>query len=69
VRYTGVVSAWAGSSSPAWTNVYKIQKSMINKPSTGWHRIHLTSKMLHRVGVGIYVAPNDRVWFTEDLVS
>lgn len=59
----------AGPSTPPWKNVYSVQESMINEPPTGWHRIHLTSKTLHRVGVGIYVAPNGWVWFTEDMVS
>ncbi|HEX7734034.1 MAG TPA: CAP domain-containing protein [Ktedonobacteraceae bacterium] len=59
----------AGPSSPPWKNVYSVQESMINEPPTGWHRIHLTSTTLHRVGVGIYVAPNGWVWFTEDMVS
>lgn len=59
----------AGPSSPPWKNVYAVQESMINEPPTGWHRIHLTSKTLHRVGVGIYIAPNGWVWFTEDMVS
>ena len=59
----------AGPSTPAWTNVYAIQESMINEPPDGWHRIHLTSTTLHRVGVGIYVAPDGWVWFTEDIVS
>lgn len=59
----------AGPSNPPWTNVYAVQESMINEPPSGWHRIHLTSTTLHRVGVGIYVAPDGWVWFTEDLVS
>jgi uncharacterized protein YkwD len=59
----------AGSSNPPWANVYAVQESMINEPPGGWHRIHLTSTTLHRVGVGIYVDPNGWVWFTEDLVS
>jgi uncharacterized protein YkwD len=59
----------AGPSNPPWKNVYAIQESMINEPPSGWHRIHLTSKTLHRVGVGIFIAPNGWVWFTEDLVS
>ena len=59
----------AGPSSPPWKNVYAVQESMMNEPPSGWHRIHLTSKTLHRVGVGIYVAPNGWAWFTEDLVS
>lgn len=59
----------AGPSSPPWKNVYAVQESMINEPPNGWHRIHLTSRTLHRVGVGIYVAPDGWVWFTEDMVS
>lgn len=59
----------AGPSNPPWTNVYAVQESMINEPPSGWHRIHLTSTTLHRVGVGIYIAPNGWVWFTEDMVS
>jgi uncharacterized protein YkwD len=59
----------AGPSNPPWKNVYAVQESMMNEPPNGWHRIHLTSKTLHRIGVGIYVAPNGWVWFTEDMVS
>lgn len=59
----------AGPSNPPWKNILAVQESMINEPPSGWHRIHLTSKTLHRVGVGIYIAPNGWVWFTEDLVS
>lgn len=59
----------AGPSNPPWTNVYAVQESMMDEGPTGWHYIHLTSKILHRIGVGIYVAPNGWVWFTEDMVS
>ena len=59
----------AGPSTPPWANVYAVQESMINEPPNGWHRIHLTSTTLHRVGVGIYVDPTGWVWFTEDMVS
>lgn len=59
----------AGPSNPPWTHVYAVQESMINEPPTGWHRIHLTSTTLHRVGVGVYVDPTGWVWFTEDMVS
>ncbi|HEU5376377.1 MAG TPA: CAP domain-containing protein [Ktedonobacteraceae bacterium] len=59
----------AGPSNPPWAHVYAVQESMINEPPTGWHRIHLTSTTLHRVGVGVYVDPTGWVWFTEDLVS
>ncbi|WP_201368567.1 hypothetical protein [Ktedonobacter robiniae] len=43
--------------------------SMVNEPPTGWHRIHLFSTTLHRIGIGIYVDPSGWVWFTEDMVS
>lgn len=59
----------AGPSNPPWTHIYAVQESMINEPPDGWHRIHLTSKTLHRIGVGLYMAPNGWVWFTEDMVS
>ncbi len=59
----------AGPTNPPWTNVYAVQESMIHEGPTGWHYIHLTSKTLHRAGVGIYVDPTGWVWFTEDLVS
>jgi uncharacterized protein YkwD len=59
----------AGPSTPIWAHVYAVQESMINEPPNGWHRIHLTSRTLHRVGVGIYVDPSGWVWFTEDMVS
>ena len=59
----------AGPSSPPWSNVYAVQESMMNEGPGGWHYIHLTSKTLHRLGVGIYVDPNGWVWFTEDMVS
>jgi len=59
----------AGPSTPPWNNVYSVQESMINEGPTGWHYIHLTSKTLHRIGVGIYVDANGWVWFTEDMVS
>ncbi len=59
----------AGPASPIWTNIYEVQESMINEPPDGWHRIHLTSTTLHRVGVGIYLDSEGRAWFTEDMVS
>jgi uncharacterized protein YkwD len=59
----------AGPSSPPWANVYGVQESMWNEPPNGWHRIHLTSTTLHRIGVGVYVDPTGWVWFTEDMVS
>lgn len=59
----------AGPSNPPWANVYAVQESMMNEGPSGWHYIHLTSKTLHRIGVGIYVDPNGWVWFTEDIIS
>jgi uncharacterized protein YkwD len=59
----------AGPSTPPWNHVYSVQESMMNEGPTGWHYIHLTSKTLHRIGVGIYVDANGWVWFTEDMVS
>jgi uncharacterized protein YkwD len=59
----------AGPSTPPWNNVYSVQESMINEGPTGWHYLHLTSKTLHRIGVGIYVDASGWVWFTEDMVS
>ena len=59
----------AGPYPTAWGGVYAVQESMINEPPTGWHRIHLTSTTLHRVGVGIVVDSRGWIWFTEDMVS
>ncbi len=60
---------YAGPYPTLWDGIYAVQESMINEPPDGWHRIHLTSTTLHRVGVGIYVDPSGYAWFTEDLVS
>jgi uncharacterized protein YkwD len=65
----GECIGYAGPYPTAWDGVYTIQESMINEPPDGWHRIHLTSTTLHKVGVGIYVDPGGYIWFTEDLVS
>ncbi len=48
-----------------------IQEGMVNEPDNpnSWHRIHLTSQTLHRVGVGVYVSPSGWVYATEDMVS
>ncbi len=59
----------AGPYPTAWGGVYNVQESMINEPPTGWHRIHLTSTTLHRVGVGLFVDSRGWVWFVEDMVS
>ena len=59
----------AGPSNPPWTNVYSVQESMAHEPLGGWHRIHLYSTTLHRMGIGIYVDANGWVWFTEDMAS
>lgn len=59
----------AGPYPSAWGGVYAVQESMINEPPNGWHRIHLTSTTLHRIGVGIFVDSRGWIWFTEDMVS
>lgn len=59
----------AGPSSPAWTNVANIQNSMENEPLGGWHRIHLFSTTLHRIGIGVYINSGGWVWFTEDMAA
>jgi len=60
---------YAGPFPTPWEGVYRIQESMANEPPTGWHRIHLFSTTLHRIGVGVYVDPDGYIWFTEDIVS
>jgi uncharacterized protein YkwD len=65
----GECIGWAGPFPTPYGGVYNVQESMINEPPTGWHRIHLTSTTLHRVGVGLYVDPTGNIWFVEDLVS
>jgi uncharacterized protein YkwD len=60
---------YAGPFPTPWAGVQKIQESMVNEPPTGWHRIHLFSQTLHKVGVGVFVDPNGYIWFTEDMVS
>ncbi len=59
----------AGPSNPPWSNVYAVQESMAREPLGGWHRIHLFSTTLHRIGIGISVDSNGWVWFTEDLLN
>lgn len=59
----------AGPYPTPWGGVYNVQESMWNEPSSGWHRIHLTSTTLHRIGVGIVVDSRGWLWFTEDMVS
>lgn len=71
ISYTdcGENIAEAGPYPSPWGGVYRIQESMINEPPSGWHRIHLTSRTLHRVGVGVYVDHGGSIWFVEDLAS
>ncbi len=59
----------SGPSTPLWTNVYFVQESMAREPLGGWHRIHLFSTTLHRIGIGVYIDSNGWPWFTEDMVS
>ncbi len=59
----------AGSSNPPWSNVYAVQESMAHEPLGGWHRIHLFSTTLHRIGIGTYVDSSGWIWFTEDMLN
>ena len=59
----------AGPSNPPWANVYAVQQSMEYEPLGGWHRIHLFSTTLHRIGIGVYVDSYGWPWFTEDMVA
>ncbi|GAC1400978.1 MAG: hypothetical protein NVSMB49_14330 [Ktedonobacteraceae bacterium] len=59
----------AGPNPTVWDGVYSVQESMINEPPSGWHRIHLTSTTLHRVGVGLFIDSRGWAWFVEDMVS
>jgi uncharacterized protein YkwD len=59
----------AGPSNPPWSNVYAVQESMAHEPLGGWHRIHLFSTTLHRIGIGVYIDANGWVWFTEDMAA
>ena len=65
----GECIGYAGPFPTPYAGMHNIQESMVNEPPTGWHRIHLLSTTLHRVGAGIYVDPQGYIWFTEDLVS
>ena len=59
----------AGPYPTAWAGVYSVQESMAQEPLGGWHRIHLFSTTLHRIGIGIYVDTGGWIWFSEDMVS
>jgi uncharacterized protein YkwD len=59
----------AGPYPTPWAGVYSVQESMAHEAPGGWHRIHLFSTTLHRIGIGVYVDPNGWIWFTEDMVS
>ncbi len=61
--------AEAGPYPTPWAGVYAVQESMAHEPLEGWHRIHLFSTTLHQIGIGVYVAPNGWIWFTEDMLS
>ena len=59
----------AGPYPTPWAGVSSIQESMAHEPLGGWHRIHLFSTTLHRIGIGVYVDSGGSIWFTEDMVS
>src|SRR6266516_3050272 len=63
------IAQMAGRYPTAWAGVYSVQESMANEPLGGWHRIHLFSTTLHRIGIGIYIDARGWPWFTEDMVS
>lgn len=58
-----------GGAGGSWASVSSIQEGMEHEPVTGWHRIHLFSTTLHKIGIGVYIDSSGYVWFTEDLVS
>jgi len=59
----------AGPYPTPWGGTAKIQASMENEPLGGWHRIHLFSTTLHRIGIGVVIDSSGYIWFTEDMVS
>lgn len=59
----------AGPYPTAWAGVASVQESMAHEAPDGWHRIHLFSTTLHRIGIGLYIESNGSIWFTEDLAS
>lgn len=59
----------AGPYPTPWGGVYAVQESMAHEPLGGWHRIHLYSTTIHQMGIGVYVAPNGWLWFTEDMAG
>lgn len=61
--------AEAGPYPTPWAGVSNIQESMAHEPLGGWHRIHLFSTTLHRIGIGVYIDSGGSIWFTEDMVS
>jgi len=69
LRDCGESIGLAGPYPTAWAGVYSVQESMAHEPLGGWHRIHLFSTTLHRIGIGIYVDARGWPWFTEDMVS
>jgi hypothetical protein len=42
---------------------------MAHEPLGGWHRIHLFSTTLHQIGIGVSIASNGYIFFTEDMAS
>ena len=59
----------AGPYPTPWAGVYSVQVSMANEPLGGWHRMHLFSTTLHRIGIGMYVTSYGWIYFTEDMAS
>jgi uncharacterized protein YkwD len=59
----------AGPYPTAWGGVSSVQESMAHEPLGGWHRIHLFSTTLHRIGIGVSIDSSGWIWFSEDMVS
>lgn len=52
----------------SWSSISSIQEGMAHEALGGWHRIHLFSTTLHRIGIGVYIS-GGYAWITEDMVS
>ncbi|HEX6477284.1 MAG TPA: CAP domain-containing protein [Ktedonobacteraceae bacterium] len=69
LRDCGENIGMAGPYPTPWGGVSSVQESMAHEPLGGWHRIHLFSTTLHRIGIGVYVDGSGNIWFTEDMLS
>jgi hypothetical protein len=58
----------AGPYPTTWDGTKSVHESMANEPPTGPHYKQIFSTQFKMVGMGVYVAPNGWVWFTEDIL-